>query len=1187
MGLDKKTVAVNFGGIDQKTDPKQVAIGKMLAIFNAVFTKTHQLLKRYGYQVYPKTTQSGTITDGVAVYGYKDQLLVQDSKRLFTYSPENLLWTNNGNTDVENFDFETKAISFNQNTKQYQSTAYDPTTDYQIFSYTEFITGTNTNLYYSIVERSTNTILAEYDMTFYNSNLINVTAQKVIYFGGKFVVFYVDPVNFGLYYIKIDTSSISSLSSPSAPVLVDTLYSNLWLFDFTTIGTSLYICYVKPLFGFNGQIILKKLTNSFVLSSLAGTPYSSSANATSVSVAADNNSNIYILFTTDETVLVIGTGTVNFYLYNENINTLSAKYSSSSIDSYKISAVVDSSNICYCFYESNYYKSIYKRTLTTSGTFSAETSSNVSVTKLSKAFYYNNIIYYICSPVPQTYINNIGVSSVNTDEQGVYLVGQNFIKDSEIVKAKIDSGSVYISDDANTVKNKILSDPYIINENSTNKIIFAYLKKTNIYSKFGAIQFKSGLQSASFYISQNRPEKKTLSQLLNIGCGFLNTYDGEHLTENNFHVSPFITGTPSSVLNNGAIGVGTSIGPLNKLQYVAVYEWVDNQNKKHRSAPSIPFSVEVEPVKNTSTPAITFSGFYQSGWSSIQGGGSYTFNDFVNLVNIGDVLTGTGIPVGTTIVSLVLGPNQNNYWIGLSAVVTSSGTFAVTRPGSNSAVVRNITSTIGSKIATGPTGWLIGQHLYSSTGSAMGIPDGTMIVANPSSGVYILDAFPTSAGTWAMYSPDIFSMNVTVSNLSLTTKENVSIALYRTENNGTIFYRTSSVLNLVYNVIPAPTVTFSDKTSDFELIGNEQLYTTGGEVENIGAPAPEILLIYKNRLINVPKDNRNTFWYSKQVIDGFGVEFSDSFIQQINETGGDITAAGVIDEKLILFKKNKILYILGDGPSPNGLNNDFTSGQLISADVGCTDKDSVVTTSDGLMFQSEKGIYLLDRSLQAQYIGAPVEDYGTQKIISAQILLQKNQIRFALESGLVLCYDTFHKQWSVFQGAGDSLDQIDSETIDDDYYFLNSSGVVKLETNQYSDYRTVVGVQTQTYIPMSFDTSWFSLATIEGYERIYELVMLGNYVTNHTLTVQVYYDFNESYYDTVTISDAIPSGAPDVFTYRVFMPRQKCTSFRFKITEVPVATYFGEGLKISTMTLRVGAKTGTNKIGPASSYGGA
>ena len=66
------------------------------------------------------------------------------------------------------------------------------------------------------------------------------------------------------------------------------------------------------------------------------------------------------------------------------------------------------------------------------------------------------------------------------------------------------------------------------------------------------------------------------------------------------------------------------------------------------------------------------------------------------------------------------------------------------------------------------------------------------------------------------------------------------------------------------------------------------------------------------------------------------------------------------------------------------------------------------------MFQSAKGIYLMDRSLESiKYISDAVEAYNSYTVTSSKLITSLNQVRFTLSGGVVLVYDYFVDQWSV------------------------------------------------------------------------------------------------------------------------------------------------------------------------------
>ena len=117
-------------------------------------------------------------------------------------------------------------------------------------------------------------------------------------------------------------------------------------------------------------------------------------------------------------------------------------------------------------------------------------------------------------------------------------------------------------------------------------------------------------------------------------------------------------------------------------------------------------------------------------------------------------------------------------------------------------------------------------------------------------------------------------------------------------------------------------------------------------------------------------------------VNGQGVGFNLRFQKPVDPAGGDVTALGFMDDKTIIFKQRRTFAFFGDGPLPTGAQDTFSKPQLVTTDMGCDNQRSLESTDLGLMLESEKGIYLLDRSLQSVYIGADVEGFNDLNITS-------------------------------------------------------------------------------------------------------------------------------------------------------------------------------------------------------------
>ncbi len=410
--------------------------------------------------------------------------------------------------------------------------------------------------------------------------------------------------------------------------------------------------------------------------------------------------------------------------------------------------------------------------------------------------------------------------------------------------------------------------------------------------------------------------------------------------------------------------------------------------------------------------------------------------------------------------------------------------------------------------------------------------------------------------------------SLVIPNLRITSKATATIALYRTAANGTTYFRVDTQ-NLAFpytNSVVTDYTTIPDVSGDAEISGNEQLYTNG-EVENIAYPSPKTLGVYKNRLTVVPADSPTTYLYSKQVVPGAPVEPSDLFFQNTDQSSGDIIGLAAMDDKNILFKEGNVYFVVGTGPSPSGANNDLTDPTLIATDVGLVDPASIVSFPFGLLFKSQKGIYILDRSLQVNYIGAKVEAYNQFSVVSARLVANTNQVRFILSNGQSLVFDYFVNTWSVFTNQA----AVDSVVHNSSYYRLKSNGQVLKENALFSD--------NGDFISMKLVTTWLGLGVLQGFQRVYKALLLGEFFSAHNLSVSFAYDFNSTLFQTTVFTPVA-----GVYQFRVNLTRQKCEAVQITIQDVDTGTD-GESFSLSAMGLEVGIKRGLNKIGETKSYG--
>ncbi len=427
----------------------------------------------------------------------------------------------------------------------------------------------------------------------------------------------------------------------------------------------------------------------------------------------------------------------------------------------------------------------------------------------------------------------------------------------------------------------------------------------------------------------------------------------------------------------------------------------------------------------------------------------------------------------------------------------------------------------------------------------------------------------------------------------------VKIRIYRWSTADQVYYEVTSIAQPLMNDPTTDFVFWYDSQSNAQIIGNNILYTTGGVVEQVNSPASNIITLFDTRAWKVDAEDQNLLWYSKQVIEATPVEWSDLFTYYVapnagtSQSTGPVTALAPMDDKLIIFKRDALYFINGTGPDNTGSNSQYpTSPYFISSAVGCTNQASIVLTPSGLMFQTDKGIWLLDRGLATTYIGKDVEGFNGSRVTSAVNVPATTQVRFTLDTGEVLVYDYFFGQWNTFNGQA----AISSCIYQSVHTYLNQYGQVYQENpGSYLD--------GSNPVLMQFTTGPIALGGISGYQRAIYLVLTGTYESPTKLIVQIAFNFGQftqQYIITpdnatgVYGSDSIYGqtspfgGKGKLLQWRIPLEMQQCQSFQISAQEVydsSVGQPAGAGFTLSNINCEILVKSGRRPFSASRTQG--
>jgi len=469
---------------------------------------------------------------------------------------------------------------------------------------------------------------------------------------------------------------------------------------------------------------------------------------------------------------------------------------------------------------------------------------------------------------------------------------------------------------------------------------------------------------------------------------------------------------------------------------------------------------------------------------------------------------------------------------------------------------------------------------------------------------------PTSVGILKTLSGGGSSQSVSIAipTYRLTSKRRVRLCVARSKAGATgtdsqipLFRCTSTDPSIttgancfVFNDTTVDTVTFVDGLSDTTLGAREPLYTNGGILSNDPSPwAGNAIAGGKSRLFWTDPIDPNLVRFSQQLAEDTGMEASPRLVSPCDPYGGAIVAISTMDETVVAFKETALYGFTGPGPLANPSADPaqyaFSPAELVTSDVGCISPKSVCQSPMGLAFQSQKGIKLLDRSLQIQDIGSSVYALNDQTVTRATLLPDRHQIVFLTGDGTTLLWDYERNQWSKWTNH----EGFDACVVDGLYHYLRTDGRVFRETpGLYQD--------DNSHIPMVIETAWIKLAGyLQGWQRILWAYIIGTWKSSHTLSVKWRIDYNAGYSAPVLMdvdtnynpSDYGEDGYGDGpyggsegdttrYQRRIHLNR-RCQAIQFRIEDVEATDAFGAAFELSELLLIGGVLSESFKPGPA------
>jgi hypothetical protein len=328
----------------------------------------------------------------------------------------------------------------------------------------------------------------------------------------------------------------------------------------------------------------------------------------------------------------------------------------------------------------------------------------------------------------------------------------------------------------------------------------------------------------------------------------------------------------------------------------------------------------------------------------------------------------------------------------------------------------------------------------------------------------------------------------------------ISVVLYRTAVNGSVYYRIKSFRNDP----TARTFTYTDDGSD--ALGDEYVYTTGAVLEHVPAHPHRISCIHQQRYFLASAEN-GKIYYSKVFVENEAVAFcGDNLSVVVPPVGGDPTALASFIDRLIIFKSNRIYAIHGSGLSRTGSGAGYSEPMLISEAVGCVNHETIVETPAGLMFEGSDNIYLLDKSLNVTAIGQAALHWFRQVTLVSGHIVPDDHYAIWVSDGDALVYDYKYQGWGVFTAHAATGACVANGLL----WFKSTTGSKVYQQNRasYTDGSTAISQKERI--------GWLSLANLGGYKRVYKALLEMQNITPHRVRIKAAYDNDPVWVDNIT-----------------------------------------------------------------------
>ncbi len=401
---------------------------------------------------------------------------------------------------------------------------------------------------------------------------------------------------------------------------------------------------------------------------------------------------------------------------------------------------------------------------------------------------------------------------------------------------------------------------------------------------------------------------------------------------------------------------------------------------------------------------------------------------------------------------------------------------------------------------------------------------------------------------------------------------NVNLIVYRSKTDGTVL-RELVILKWSNG---STVLSYTDLIDDCDLDGKPILYTQGsrgavsGLLQNDSPNGADYIWAGRDRIILGRKDGE--VQWSKRLFNGEAVAWSNQsgFFSRIP----DLTGVASLDERWIVFTRDAIWEITGDGPNDAG-ELEFSAPRKLPSDGGCIDSRSLVEVSAGLIYQQHTDrLYLLPRGGGAPiWFSQPVRSTlaAFPVVTSAVYTRRDNTVSFTCNNtggtaGKVVVHDLRTGDWYVDELDGTPA--ILGAASWSGAHAICAPTFVRLQTTSFADVAAAIAMRIRTGDILAFG--------VNAWGHAHTVFLLAEYRGDCMVSLRISYDSGATFIDLTTF-EVSGKTVGDLVRLQWTPPRTRADRVVLEWSCTALNTP-SEGLVFNAFTLEVEPATGLPRL---------